>query len=124
MQIRPGWDIPLNALLVSFVITCLLSLINLGSAVALNAILSLTVGAILSSYIISIGCVALRKIRKDRPLPQARWEMPRGLGLGVNIGAVAFLIVCYIVSPRPEPLRLSSRCSLPCKKTPTDHCND
>ena len=94
-QVRIGWDIPLNALVVSFVITCLLSLINLGSAVAFNAIVSLTVGAILSSYLISITCVALRKIRKDRPLPYARWSLGKA-GLPINIAAVMFLAVVYI----------------------------
>lgn len=93
-QVRPGWDIPLNAVCVSFVITCLLSLINLGSSVAFNAIVSLTVGAILSSYIISISCVALRKIRND-PLPHARWSLGRA-GLACNIIAVLFLILVYI----------------------------
>lgn len=93
-QVRPGWDIPLNAVLVSFVITCLLSLINLGSSVAFNAIVSLTVGAILSSYLISISCVALRKIRKQ-PLPRARWSLGR-IGLFCNISAVLFLAVIYV----------------------------
>ena len=94
-RVRPGWDIPLNAVSVSFVVTCLLSLINLGSAVAFNAIVSLAVGAILSSYIISISCVALRKIRKDRPLPAARWSLGR-YGLPINIAAVLFLLVIYL----------------------------
>lgn len=105
-SVRPGWDIPLNAVLISFVITCLLSLINLGSSVAFNAILSLTVGAILSSYIISISCVAIRKIRGD-PLPHARWSLGRA-GLACNIIAVAFLLLVYAFSffplaPNPEP---------------------
>lgn len=82
-------------MLVSFIVTCLLSLINLGSYVAFNAILSLTLGAILSSYIISISCVALRKIRRDRPLPRARWSLGKA-GLPINIMAVAFLVVVYI----------------------------
>jgi choline transport protein len=94
-QVRPGWDIPLNAVFVSFVVTCLLSLINLGSAVAFNAIVSLTVGAILSSYIISISCVALRKIRKDHPLPRARWSLGKA-GLTVNIIAVLFLLLIFV----------------------------
>lgn len=85
----------MNALIVSFVITCLLSLINLGSAVAFNAIASLTVGAILSSYIVSISCVALRKIRKDRPLPYARWSLGRA-GVPINIISVMFLLVVYV----------------------------
>ncbi|TKA70810.1 hypothetical protein B0A55_07428 [Friedmanniomyces simplex] len=94
-RVRPGWDIPLNAVFVSFIVTCLLSLINLGSAVAFNAIVSLTVGAILSSYIISMSCVALRKIRKDKPLPPARWSLGR-YGLAINIAAVLFLLIIYV----------------------------
>lgn len=90
----------------SFIITCLLSLINLGSSVAFNAIVSLTVGAILSSYIISISCVCLRKIRND-PLPHARWSLGRA-GLACNIIAVLFLILVYIfaffpLAPAPDP---------------------
>lgn len=95
-SVRPGWDIPLNAVLVSFVVTCLLSLINLGSFVAFNAIVSLAVGAIISSYIISISCVALRKIRGD-PLPHARWSLGRA-GLVCNIIAVLFLLLVYVFS--------------------------
>ena len=106
IRVRPGWDIPLNAVCVSFVITCLLSLVNLGSAVAFNAIVSLTVGAILSSYIISISCVALRKIRGD-PLPHARWSLGRA-GLACNIIAVLFLLLVYVFAffPLATPVEL------------------
>ncbi|QIX02550.1 hypothetical protein AMS68_008067 [Peltaster fructicola] len=94
-RVHPTWNLPLNAISVSFIITCLLSLINLGSSVALNAIVSLTVGAILSSYIISISCVALRKVRNDIPLPSARWSL--GVyGLPINIAALAFMITMYV----------------------------
>lgn len=85
----------MNAVFVSFVVTCLLSLINLRSAVAFNAIVSLTVGAILSSYIISMSCVALRKIRKDKPLSHARWSLGK-YGLAINTAAVLFLLVIYV----------------------------
>jgi hypothetical protein len=107
-SVRPGWDIPLNAVCVSFVITCLLSLINLGSSVAFNAIVSLTVGAILSSYIISISCVALRKIRGDS-LPHARWSLGRA-GLACNIIAVLFLILVYVFAffPLATPVELTT----------------
>jgi amino acid transporter len=47
--VRPGWDIPLNSILVSMCITALLSLINLGSTVAFNAIVSIGVVSLLSS---------------------------------------------------------------------------
>ncbi|KAK5136332.1 hypothetical protein LTR08_003705 [Meristemomyces frigidus] len=107
-KVKPGWDIPLNAVCVSFVITCLLSLINLGSSVAFNAIVSLTVGAILSSYIISISCVALRKIRKQ-PLPYARWSLGRA-GLPCNIISVMFLLLVYVFAffPLGAPVSLET----------------
>ncbi|KAJ8605050.1 hypothetical protein MRB53_041562 [Persea americana] len=108
-RVHPRWNIPLNALSISFVITCLLSLINLGSSVAFNAIVSLTVGAILSSYIISISSLALRKLRKDYPLPPARWSL--GVyGLPLNIAAVAFLIVVYVFTffPLAVPVEADS----------------
>ena len=107
-QVKPGWDIPLNAVCVSFVITCLLSLINLGSSVAFNAIVSLTVGAIFSSYIISISCVALRKIRKE-PLPHARWSLGRA-GLPCNIIAVLFLLLVFVFAffPLATPVKMET----------------
>lgn len=91
---RPGWDIPLNAIAVSFVITCLLSLINLGSTVAFNAILSLSVGALLTSYTISISCVALKRARGIE-LPPRRWTLGKA-GLPLNIGAICFLLLMYV----------------------------
>ena len=53
-HVRPGCDVPMNAIIFSYVFAMLLSLINLGSAVALNIITSLGTGALLSSYIVSI----------------------------------------------------------------------
>lgn len=57
-------------------IVSLLSLINIGSSVAFNAIMSLGTAALLSSYLISISCVRLRRWR-HQPLPPARWSMGR-----------------------------------------------
>lgn len=63
---------------------------------AFNAIVSLATGAFLSSYIISISCVALRKIQK-KPLPRARWSLGRA-GVACNIIAVLFLLLVYVFS--------------------------
>ena len=86
-RVTPGWDLPLHAVGVSFVIVTLLSLINLGSAVAFNAIVSLAVAALISSYIISISCVRLRRWR-GLPLPARRWSLGRA---GAPINTVAML---------------------------------
>lgn len=94
---------------VSFVITCLLSLINLGSAVAFNAIVSLAVGAILSSYIISISCLAIKRFR-GHDLPNARWSLGRPWGAICNIVSVCFLLVVWIFAffPLATPVTLES----------------
>jgi amino acid transporter len=71
-QVQPGWNIPLRAVFLSFIIASLMSLINIGSAVALNAINSLTISALLSSYMITIGCLLARRLRGEK-LPFGRW---------------------------------------------------
>ncbi|KAK8908822.1 hypothetical protein QC760_003170 [Botrytis cinerea] len=87
-KISPGLNIPLRAVCVSIFVSCLLSLINLGSAFALNAINSLGVVSILSSYYITISCLIWR--RTQGPLPNRRWSLGK-YGMAINIGALMFL---------------------------------
>jgi len=94
LQVRPGWNIPLNAVLLTFIITTLLSLINIGSTVAFEAIGSLAVSALLGTYIISFICLILRRIRGE-PLPPRRWTLGR-FGIFVNIGALLYLVMVWV----------------------------
>jgi choline transport protein len=80
--------------MLTFIITCLLSLINIGSSVAFNAIGSLAVTALLGTYIISFTCLIIRRVRGE-PLPPRRWTLGR-FGIFVNIGAVLFLLVVWV----------------------------
>lgn len=96
LQVTPGWNIPLNAVIVSLVVTILLALINIGSTTALFAIFSVAAGGILSSYMICIGCVALKRIRGEK-LPSSRFALGRA-GLPVNIIALCFLLPVYVFS--------------------------
>lgn len=84
-QVHPGQNIPLRAVLVSFCFTSLLSLINIGSSVALNAINSLAGVSVLTSYLISIGCLIWRRLY-GAPLPPHEWSLGR-FGLPINIAA-------------------------------------
>ncbi|KAF7178962.1 hypothetical protein CNMCM7691_007786 [Aspergillus felis] len=95
-KVNPTFAVPLNALCVSLVIVSLLSLINIGSSVAFNAIMSLGTAALLSSYIISITCVRLRRWRKQ-PLPPARWSMGRFTPF-VDTVSILVLIVIWTFS--------------------------
>ena len=88
-RVNPGWNIPLRAVLVSLTISTLLSLINIGSSVALNAINSLGAVSVISSYYITIACLLAKRLRGE-PLPPRRWSLGRG-GLAVNVCALVFL---------------------------------
>ncbi|KAL8728263.1 MAG: hypothetical protein Q9166_005503 [cf. Caloplaca sp. 2 TL-2023] len=102
-QVSPGWNIPLNAVVVSFGFGVAISLINLGSSVALNAIVSLTMSSLLSSYMLSIGCIFLKRLRGES-LPPAGFSLGR-YGMAINIIALgfltAFLIFCFFPTARP-----------------------
>jgi choline transport protein len=88
-HVSPGWNIPLRAVMGSVVISSLLSLINIGSYVALNAINSLGVVSLLFSYTVTISCLVWRRLR-GAPLPPRRWSLGR-YGLAVNIVSLCFV---------------------------------
>ncbi|KAL8786268.1 MAG: hypothetical protein Q9213_002863 [Squamulea squamosa] len=102
-RVRPGWNIPLNALWISFAFGIIIALINLGSSVALNAIVSLTISALLSSYILSIGCILSKRLRGEA-LPLSRFSLGK-YGMATNIIALMFLIpffiFCFFPTARP-----------------------
>ena len=95
-QVTHGWNIPLNAVMVSLIVTVLLSLINIGSTVALQAIISLTISSLVSSYMITIGCVLLKRLRGE-PLPYRRWSLGR-YGLAINAASLCFLAPIFVFS--------------------------
>ncbi|KAL1583461.1 hypothetical protein WHR41_07555 [Cladosporium halotolerans] len=80
------FDVPVNTIIITFLFTCCMSLINLGSKVAFEAMLSLATVALMATYLISIGCVLLKRVRGE-PLPPARWSLGR-YGTAVNAIAV------------------------------------
>ncbi|CAG8158203.1 unnamed protein product [Penicillium olsonii] len=82
-------QIPVNAIALSCIISCALSLINIGSETAFNAIISLNVAALMYTYIISMACVIYRKIWHPETLPPRRWDMGRW-GLAVNITGLLY----------------------------------
>ncbi|RVX74884.1 hypothetical protein B0A52_01161 [Exophiala mesophila] len=103
--VRPGWDVPMNSIVVSFVVSCLLSLINIGSTIALNNITSLSLVAILSSYIASIGCLFWKRIT-GQPLLPAKFRLPNGVGIFLNGFSLIFLTFAFIFAffpGNPDP---------------------
>ena len=73
-----------------------MALINIGSTVAFNQILSLGICALLGSYLVSIGCVAWRRI-SGTPLLESYFKLGK-LGLPLNLVSMAFLAVAWTMS--------------------------
>jgi amino acid transporter len=96
-------------LLVSCVIA-LLSLINIASSAALNAILSLTTLALYVSYLIPIALLVLKRMRKET-IDLGPWHLGK-YGMAINIYALAFGIFIAIFLPFPasvaQPLTMET----------------
>lgn len=99
-QISPTLHLPINALITMLVLSVAISALNFGSPTALAAILSVSNAAIVFSYMASIGCLRLQRLRKKTLLP-----CPYSLGKWgwlVNDIALAFLSVSFVFSFFPE----------------------
>ncbi|KAF2171481.1 hypothetical protein M409DRAFT_18598 [Zasmidium cellare ATCC 36951] len=94
-HVRPGWDVPLNAVTVTLCFSILVSFIIIGSPVAFFTLASLCQSALYASYFIVIGCVAYRKITKQ-PLPPSRFDLGKA-GLAINILAMAYLALQFVL---------------------------
>ncbi|KAL1639716.1 hypothetical protein SLS58_007614 [Diplodia intermedia] len=83
-KVDPKLEIPTNSVTVTTLITIALSLINIGSDVAFNAIISLNVVSLMITYMTSIGCILWRRIYHPETLPNCRWSLGKW-GVPVNI---------------------------------------
>ncbi|MCJ1405363.1 hypothetical protein MMC11_008590 [Xylographa trunciseda] len=105
-RVQPGWNIPLRAVLVSLGVNVVLSMINIGSSVALNAITALMVSSLLSSYMVSTMCLLCKRLRGE-PLPESRWTLGR-FGIYINTVALMFLVVIWIFTFFPITTNVNS----------------
>ncbi len=102
------WSVPFNSVYIASVISGVFCLINLGSTFGFNIIVSLVLLALLSTYMISIGCVLRKRILKE-DLPPARWSLGR-LGLPVNAFAFcySFFVIVFSCFPTEVPVGLDT----------------
>ncbi|KAI0126747.1 amino acid/polyamine transporter I [Xylariales sp. AK1849] len=109
-RVHPGTNLPINSICTTMVITALLSLINIGSPVALNSITSLSTTSLLSSYLCSIGCMIWRRGTNHPILPSqfslGKWGFP------INIVSEAFLAVAFVFAffplmPAPDAANMN-----------------
>lgn len=108
-HVHTGKQIPANSILMTCIITVLLALINVGSNVAFNAIMSLQIVALMMTYGCSISCVLYRRIAHPELLPRARWSLGRW-GVAVNAIGLAFSIHSFFWSfwPNTVPVTLQN----------------
>jgi choline transport protein len=95
--------VPRNSVIFTCIFSCILSLINIGSSVAFNAIISLQLMALMSTYAISIGCVLYARTlgaRSGQRLPPAQWSLGRW---GTLINAIGFVYCVFILFWTPWP---------------------
>ncbi|RAR06415.1 amino acid transporter [Stemphylium lycopersici] len=92
--VPPGWDIPVNSVMFTFVFSSLVCLIIIGSSIAFNIILSLSGVAIFTSNIIVIGCMFVKRLRGE-PLLPSRFDLGRA-GLVVNGIALCYLAIAVV----------------------------
>ena len=71
---------------------------------ALLAISTLSSSSLLASYIVTISCVLLRRIR-GQPLPFSRWSLGR-FGMAINIASLCFLLpgFVFVLFPLTTPV--------------------
>ncbi|KAF2713003.1 amino acid transporter [Pleomassaria siparia CBS 279.74] len=109
-KIRPGWDVPMNAVLVTLLFTTLLSCIIAGSAIAFNVITALSQLGLVSSYIVVIACILAKRL-KGEPLLPSKFDLGRS-GILVNVIALAFLALVFVflffpAAPHPTPATMN-----------------
>ncbi|KAM3434969.1 hypothetical protein MY4824_005122 [Beauveria thailandica] len=104
-RVHPTLGVPVNAVVMSTVISILLSLINVGSTVAFNSLVSLGSGTLMVSYIVCIGCFMWRRCAGEA-IPPAKFSLG-AWALPVNIAAMCYLSLVFIVAFFPAvPLPL------------------
>ncbi|RMZ32688.1 hypothetical protein D0859_03188 [Hortaea werneckii] len=105
-RVRPGLDVPVNAIVVSFTFAACISLVNISSTAAFNSITSLGTGTLTISYIICLSCMIWLRIA-GKPLLPSRFDLGRSFGLALDLTAVGFLVLVFVIAffpPVPEPL--------------------
>lgn len=87
-------------------VICLLSLINIGSSTAFNAIISLATVALYVSYIIPIFCLVLKRFSSEK-IAWGPWTLGR-YGPAINIFALCYGVFICIFLPFPSQQPITS----------------
>lgn len=105
-QVDERFAIPLWAIALTGTINALLGLINIGSSVAFNAIVSLVVAGYLSSYLLAILCM-IHARRRAGGVALGPWNLGR-FGMPINIFAAAYTLITVIFTFFPPSVPVTA----------------
>ncbi|KAI4109309.1 MAG: hypothetical protein LQ339_001809 [Xanthoria mediterranea] len=86
-KVEPRSSIPLVSILTTVTISCLLALINIGSGVAFNGVISLTINGLYSSYLLAAGLLLWRRCTGAIALPTTYESNPKIVTEGEAVSA-------------------------------------
>ncbi len=121
-QVERHTSVPLISIIVTTIIACLLSLINIGSSTAFNDVISLTIDGLYGSYLICCSLLLWRRCAGAISLPNERspnqhgtltwgpWHLQGWFGIAVNAFACVYMIIILFFSfwPPVTPTKTST----------------
>jgi choline transport protein len=107
-QVHPTLKVPTNAVYVSITISILLSVIVIGSTVALDAIVSLCTVSAFMSYLLPIGSFLWYRIYHGDAVQYGQWKLGR-FGIPINIFALCWCIFFIVILPFPTILPVTAQ---------------
>ncbi|KAK4947424.1 hypothetical protein LTR10_013792 [Elasticomyces elasticus] len=107
-HITPWNRCPTNAVIAITVSVSLLTLINIGSTAAFNALISLTTLGFYFSYAIPILMFAIRRYSTRNPIVFGPWTLGK-FGIVSNVLAIAFCVFLIIFLPFPSELPVTGQ---------------
>ncbi|PSN60880.1 putative GABA permease [Corynespora cassiicola Philippines] len=121
-QINPRTSIPLNAVVISAVIACILALVNIGNAVAFHGVISIAIAGLFGSYFVVAVLLLYRRLNGTIYLPSeddtitntpgARltwgpWRLPGAFGIANNVFTCAFVLFVFFFSFWPSTSKVT-----------------
>lgn len=109
--------VPLVSIVVTTIISCLISLINVGSSTAFNAVISLTIAGLYGSYLVCCSLLLWRRCTGAISLPGegspihhgtltwGPWRLRGSFGIAVNAFACVYMVIIIFFSFWPPMIR-------------------
>lgn len=109
--------VPLVSIVVTTIISCLISLINIGSSTAFNAVISLTIAGLYGSYLVCCSLLLWRRCTGAISLPGegspihhgtltwGPWRLRGWFGIAVNAFACVYMVIIIFFSFWPPMIR-------------------